>query len=306
MKQIHFTAPVKGPTVLGWVVTTLLAKKAAAREGKPFDVEVERAASARLATKLPRTKGVTTTEERIAGIRVVRSSSGNADRGTVLAFHGGAYVLGVPETISIPVAKRGGPDVVSVDYRLAPEHAYPAAQDDALAVYRALLDTVGADKLVVMGDSAGGGLALTLLQGAAAEGLPMPAALVAMFPWGDLSLSGDSWTANQGRDVLVHSEIDQAAHSYAGDLDRNDPRVSPLFGSFAGFPPTYMAVGDRDLILDDVRGIEAKMQEAGVQVHLDVFPGAPHGFNAVPFAQGRQCNARARALIDHALPRTDH
>lgn len=302
--QFHGETKRSGP--VGRLVTNLLAKRSRKREGQPFDITIERNVSARNASRIRLAKGIRKTEEHIAGVRVVRLSSGNSARGTVLAFHGGAYVLGVADLVSIPAAKDGGPDVISVDYRLAPEHPYPAAQDDALAVYRTLLDTVGAEKLVVMGDSAGGGLALTLLQAVAAEGLPMPAALVAMYPWGDLSLSGRSWTTNRGRDILVHSQVAQSAEWYAGGRALDDPLISPAFGSFKGFPPTYLAVGTRDLLLDDVRRIADQMTADDVDVHLDVFDGAPHGFNAVPFPAGRQCNARARSLIDFALPPEDN
>lgn len=298
--MVDFTAPPKRAGLVGTAITEYLARGARRREDQPFDLEAARRESMRFVPRVP--KGITVTDERIAGVPVVRFSSGNAARGTVLAFHGGAYVLGDPRSLSIQAWKNGGPDVVSVDYRLAPEHPYPAAQDDALAVYRALVETVGADRMVVTGDSAGGGLALTLLQAVVAQGLPMAAALVAVFPWGDLSMSGPSSTRNKGRDILVKSEVTLSARWYAGERDLKDPAVSPLFGSFAGFPRTYMPIGSRDLILDDARRIAARMLADGVDVHLDVFPGAPHGFNAVPFAGSRQANARARAVIDEALP----
>jgi monoterpene epsilon-lactone hydrolase len=300
--MIIFPGAVKGSSPVGRFLTRILVKGARKRDGQPFDVVAEREKSNRTTSRIPLPRGVRKTEEYIAGVRVVRLSSGSGARGTVLHFHGGAYILGSADYPSVPAAKDGGPDVISVDYRLAPEHPFPAAKNDALTVYRELLATVGADRLVVMGDSAGGGLALTLLQAAAAEGLPMPAALVAMFPWGDLSMSGNSALVNRERDILVYSEVSAAAGWYAGDLELTDPAVSPLFGSFVGFPPTYMAIGGRDLILDDARRMEKTMRAEGVDVHLDVFPDAPHGFNAVPLAQGRQCNARARALIDYALP----
>ncbi|MBB2947332.1 acetyl esterase/lipase [Actinoplanes lutulentus] len=299
---MRFPATTKRSGPLGRFITRLVVRALRDEEGTPYDLAAARDSAIRMAGRFRLPKGISKTEEHIAGVRVVRFSSGNSTRGTVLALHGGAYVLGVPDSLSIQAWKHGGPDVVSVDYRLAPEHPYPAAKDDALAVYRALLDTVGADRLVVTGDSAGGGLALTLLQAAAAEHLPMPAALVAIYPWGDLSLSGNSATANRGRDILVHSQVAQAATWYAGDRRLDDPAISPLFGSFHGFPPTYMAIGTRDLILDDARRLAERMRADDVDVHLDIFDDAPHGFNAVPLAQGRQCNGRARALIDAALP----
>ena len=302
MMTVDFTAKPKRAGLVGAALTNLLAWRARSQEDKPFDLEAARERDRRAAKRLPVPRGVRRTEERIAGVRVIRYSSGAGDRGTVLAFHGGAHVLGAPEVLSIPLARDGGPDVVSVDYGLSPEHPFPAARDEGLAVYRALVDTVGADRMAVMGDSAGGGLALTLLQAVVAAELPMAAALIAVYPWGDLSMSGPSATRNKGRDVLVYSHVALSARWYAGDRDLQDPAVSPLFGSFRGFPRTYIPIGSRDLILDDARRIAAKMKAEGVDVHLDVFPGAPHGFNGVPFAAGRQCNRRARTIIDAALP----
>ncbi|MDQ0613991.1 monoterpene epsilon-lactone hydrolase [Microbacterium sp. W4I4] len=300
--MIDFTSEPKRVGLVGTALTGFLAMNARRREGQPFDLQAARRHNLRITGRFRLPRDVKRTEEHIDGIPVIRFSSGRGDRGTVLAFHGGAYVLGDPGALSIPFATKGGPDVVSVDYRLAPEHPYPAALDDALTVYRALLKTVGADRMAITGDSAGGGLALTVLQAVVAAGLPMVTALVAVFPWGDLSLSGRSSTANNGRDILVRSEVALSARWYASDRDLQDPAVSPLFGSFRGFPKTYMPVGSRDLILDDARRIEARMRADGIDVQLDIFPGAPHGFNAVPFAASRQCNARARAIINDALP----
>lgn len=299
---VDFTTKPKRSGPVGTALTNLLAWQARRAEGRPFDLQAARSRDARAAQKFPVPRGVQRTQERIAGIRIVRYSSGAADRGTVLALHGGAHVLGSPEALSIPMAKNHGPDVVSVDYGLSPEHPFPTALNEALTVYRALLDSVGADRMAVMGDSAGGGLALSLLQAVVEAGLPVAAALVAVHPWADLSLSGPSNTRNRGRDILVHSQLEQSARWYAGDRDLQDPAVSPLFGSFGGFPRTYIPVGSRDLLLDDARRVAAKMIADGVDVHLDIFPGAPHGFNAVPFPAGRQCNERARAIIDAALP----
>lgn len=300
--MVDFTTRPTRTGLVGNALTAYVARNARRREDQPFDLEEARRQSLRFADRLRMPRGIAVTDERIAGIPVVRFSSGNSDRGTVIAFHGGAYVLGSPRALSIQAWRNGGPDVVSVDYRLAPEHPYPAAQDDAMAVYRALVQSVGAERIVVTGDSAGGGLALTLLQAVAAEGLSMAAALVAVFPWGDLSLSGPSSIHNKGRDILVHSEVALAARWYAGDRDLQDPAISPLFGSFTGFPRTYIPIGSRDLILDDARRVATKMIAEGVDVQLDIFPGAPHGFNAVPLAGSRQANGRARAVIDEALP----
>jgi monoterpene epsilon-lactone hydrolase len=295
-------APQHTPNLVERALIAVLSRGARKKEGVPMDVAAGRASGAFLESDKLVPRGVVRTEEIIAGVPVVRSTSGSPDRGTVLYFHGGAYVTGSAKSVGVPVAAKGGPDVVSVEYRLSPEHPYPAGQDDAMAVYRALLETVEPERLMVMGDSAGGGLTLTLIQAVAAAGLPMPAAIVPIYPWGDLSASSPSWTSNKGRDILVHSQVGESARWYAGGRDLRDPLVSPMFGSFAGFPPTYMVVGTRDLLHDDAKFIEARMLEDGVAVRLDVFDRAPHGFNGVPTAGGRDCNRRIRLFIDAVLP----
>lgn len=294
--------PPQRATLLERAIAGMVARGARRNEGTFVDLAAQRASSDRFTSRIRAAKGVRQTEERIAGVPVVRFSSGNRSRGTVMFLHGGAYITGSARSVSVLAAAHEGPDVVSVNYRLSPEHAFPAAQDDAMAVYRALLTSEGPDRLVVQGDSAGGGLALTLLQGARDAGLPMPAALVAIYPWADLSLSGASSTTNRGRDILVHSHLAQAAGWFADGRDLQDPAVSPVFGSFAGFPATYIPVGSRDLLFDDARRVAARMQEESVEVRLDVFEGAVHGFNVIPLPMGRDCNARVRRFIDDALP----
>jgi monoterpene epsilon-lactone hydrolase len=295
-------APRHRPNLLERVLIASLSRGARKKEGVPMNVGADRAKGDFMTSDRLVPRGVKRTEEVIAGVPVVRSTSGSSDRGTVLYFHGGAYVTGSAKSIGVPVAAKGGPDVVSVEYRLSPEHPYPAGQNDAMAVYRSLLESVGPDRLMVMGDSAGGGLTLTLIQEVAAAGLPMPAGIMPIYPWGDLSASSPSWQSNKGKDILVHSQVSESARWYAGDLDLRDPLVSPMFGSFVGFPPTYMVVGTRDLLVDDAKYIERRMSQDGVPVRLDVFEGAPHGFNGVPTAGGRDCNRRIRRFIDAVLP----
>lgn len=303
MSSLFDLTPPRGVNAVERLVGSVVARSARRREGVPFDVHDARAQQDRFIARLRAPKGVGQTDDVIAGVPVVRSTSGNGDRGTVVSFFGGAYVTGSARGISFLAARDGGPDVVSVGYRRSPEHPHPAAVDDALAVYRQLVSTVGADRLVISGESAGGGLALRLVQRAGDEGLPMPAGIVAFYPWGDMSLTGASWTTNRGRDVLTYSQIVESVQMHAGGLDPADPALSPLFGSFADFPPTYIAVGTRDMLLDDARQLTARMHEAGVDVRLDVFEGAVHGFNVVPLPTGRSANARARAFIDAVLPR---
>lgn len=249
-------------------------------------------------------RGVKLTDEVIAGVPVLRASSGARARGTVLYLHGGAYMAGSARdgVNAAHISADGGPDLVSIEYRLAPEHPYPAAVEDALAVYRELVRVPGPDRLVVVGESAGGGLALVLLHKAREEGLPMPAAVVPIFPWADLSLSGTSSTANIGRDMLTRSHLLEAAGWYAGGRDLREPGLSPLFGSFRGFPRTYVPVGRHDLLLDDARRLVARMRAEDVQVVLEEWPGTIHGFVRLPSAEGRQCRRRIQAFVHEALP----
>lgn len=288
------------------LVSAVLGARARRKEGRPVDLARERRLNDRFSDRLRAPEGVALTEEVLGGVPVVRMSSGGGARGTVLFLHGGAYVLGSARQAlaSVAVCTRGGPDLVSVEYRLAPEHPHPAAVDDAMAVYRELLRSPGSGRLAVAGGSAGGGLLLLLLQRARDEGLPMPVAAVAEYPWADLSMSGPSATGNVGRDMLVRSQLLEEAAWFAGGRDLRDPAVSPLFGSFRGFPRTYLPVGTSDLLLDDARRVAAAMAADGVDVVLEEWPGAIHAFTALPLPEGRLYRRRLRAFIDASLPPT--
>jgi acetyl esterase/lipase len=292
------------PSLVMRVVGGAMAAQARRKEGTPVDLASDRERVQRwsLRKKLPR--GVRLSEETLGGVRVLRAWTGGAVRGTVLYLHGGAYVPGSARDAvhAAHLCAGGGPDMVSVDYRLAPEHPFPAAVDDAMAVYRELLRSPGAGRLVVVGESAGGGLALALLQRAREEGLPMPAALVPVFPWTDLSMSGESSTANVGRDMLVRSHLLDDAAWYAGGRNLRDPGLSPLFGPFRGLPHTYVPVGQHDLLLDDARRLVARMRAEDVDAVLEECPGTIHGFTLLPVAEGRQCRQRIRSFVHAALP----
>ncbi|MDX2546841.1 alpha/beta hydrolase [Streptomyces sp. WI04-05B] len=301
---IAATLVAQRPSLTMRLASAALGRRGRHKEGTPADLDADRRLLRRLTSLARAPRGVQLTEEVIAGVPVLRASSGARARGTVLYLHGGAYVAGRARdgVTAAHISADEGPDLVSIEYRCAPEHPYPAAVEDALAVYRELVRAPGPDRLVVVGESAGGGLALVLLQKAREEGLPMPAAVVPIFPWVDLSLSGASSTANIGRDMLTRSQLLEAAAWYACGRDLRDPGLSPLFGSFRGFPRTYVPVGQHDLLLDDARRLVARMRAEDVQVDFDEWPGTIHGFVRVPSAEGRQCRRRVQAVVHEALP----
>lgn len=283
--------------------TALLGARAGRREGVAFDLQRERRRIDAITDRLGHVpRGVEQTALVAAGVPAFRFGSTD-NVGTVMYLHGGAYVLGTGHqgVVAAHLCIDGGPEVISVDYRLAPEHPAPAAVDDAFAVYRDLESRLGASNIVIIGESAGGGLLFLLLQRLRDAGVAMPAAVAASFPWVDLSMSGASATRNLGKDMLVRSELDQAARWFAGDGDLRNPSVSALFGELHDLPPVYIAVGGRDLLLDDARQLAGALTEADVDVVLDVWPGAPHGFTAMPFAEGREHRRRLKTFVRDAL-----
>lgn len=205
----------------------------------------------------------------------------NKDR-ILLHFHGGGYVLGPGESglmEAVLMAGLGGFTVLAVDYRMAPDFPYPAAVDDAVAVYDELLQTVPAKKIGVFGTSTGGGMTLALVLRAKAAGLPLPAAIAPGTPWTDLTKTGDSYFTNEYVDgILVSYDgwLGEAAKLYAGGHDLKDPMLSPVYGDVSGFPPTLLTSGTRDLFLSNTVRMHLKLREAGVDADLIVFEGMSH------------------------------
>ncbi|MEY9873882.1 monoterpene epsilon-lactone hydrolase [Streptacidiphilus sp. MAP12-33] len=207
--------------------------------------------------------------------------AGAAERGVLLYLHGGGYVLGSPDThagLVGELAGRAGLRAISLDYRLAPEHAFPAAVDDGLAAYRELLGT-GTDprELVLAGDSAGGGLALATLLAAREAGLPLPAAVVVLSPWADLTLAGASIrTKNDADPIFAETDLRAYADLYAGAADPAQPLASPVFADLTGLPPLLVQVGANELLLDDAVRLAARAGADGVEVTLEIGAGLPH------------------------------
>ncbi|MFD7874735.1 alpha/beta hydrolase [Streptomyces sp. NPDC059766] len=202
-------------------------------------------------------------------------------RGRLLYLHGGGYVIGSPDThagLVGELARRAGLRAWSVDYRLAPEHPFPAAVDDGLAAYRELL-TAGTDprNLVLAGDSAGGGLAIATLLAAREAGLPQPAAVAVLSPWVDLTLAGGTIRSKEDADpIFIEADLRAYADLYVGTGDRAHPLASPVFADLTGLPPLLVQAGANEVLLDDAVRLAGRAGADGVEVTLEIGPGLPH------------------------------
>ena len=228
----------------------------------------------------------TVTEGEIAGVVVHTVMPAQVDPSNenrlFINLHGGAYVLGggPAGTIeAVVIARYAKMPVLSIDYRMPPAHPFPAAVDDVITVWRSLLKDRPAASMALGGTSAGGGLALATTQKLRDLGLDLPGALWAGTPWADLTKTGDSQFINEGIDrmlVTYDGVLKEAAKLYAGGHDLKTPLISPVYGDFAGFPPTYLVTGTRDLFLSDTVRVHRKLRVAGVVADLNVYEGMSH------------------------------
>ncbi len=205
----------------------------------------------------------------------------------ILYCHGGGYSTGsslYARTLTTKIAASTSMDVLCFDYRLAPEHPYPAAARDAMDAWNYLmLLGYGARDVIVAGDSAGGNMALSLVLKLKEEERLLPRGLVLMSPWTDLTSSGETHTSRAEVDPVLDAEyLDRMIHNYVDGQDLHEPMISPLFGDFTGFPPTYIQVGNNEVLLSDATMLHKKMIEANVSVKLDVFEGMWHVFQMSP------------------------
>lgn len=198
---------------------------------------------------------------------------------TLLYLHGGGYFACTPQTHRAVTSSfaLAGFRTFAPDYRLAPEHPFPAGLDDAVAAYRGLLEHHSPRQLVVAGDSAGGGLSVALLLSLRDCGIPLPAAAVLFSPFVDLAVTGDSARTNSARCAMFSSDsFVRAAQFYVGEGDRRAPLASPLYADLQGLPPLLIHVGADETLLDDSRRLAERAQRAGVKVELKVWPAVPH------------------------------
>jgi monoterpene epsilon-lactone hydrolase len=203
------------------------------------------------------------------------------DQPIYLNIHGGGLIMGGGEAcrvMALHAAAMVQMPTWSIDYRMPPDHPYPAALDDCLAVYRHLLDVRPPERIVVGGGSAGGNLAAALVLRARDEGLPLPAALLLLTPEADLTESGDTFQTNLGIDTVLTGSLADSIALYAGEHDLRHPYLSPLFGDLTmPFPPTFLQSGTRDLFLSNTVQMHRKLLAGGVDAQLHVFEAMPHG-----------------------------
>lgn len=253
-------------------------------------------------TSLPGDERTVTEQRELGGVPGIWMDG--AGSRILLYLHGGGYTIGSPlayREFATQLALAAGSALFAADYRLAPEHPYPAALDDAVAAYRGLLDLGCAPgDIVVAGDSAGGGLALSLLVALRDAGLDLPARAVLFSPWLDLGLDGGSVVSKAQADPSLDAPgLAAAAAHYLNGRPADTPGASPLFAELAGLPPLLIETGEAEILLSDSTRLAERAAEAGVDTTLHVWPGMPHvwGLFAAVLGEGREVIAEAGAFI---------
>jgi epsilon-lactone hydrolase len=279
-----------------------------------IDIVEQRRLLAELTSAQPLPPDVTVTATALGGVPAAEINVGGAGtRHVVLYFHGGVYVLGSAVQaagLASQVGRQTGAKVISVDYRLAPEHPYPAAVDDALAAYQALLDdgTAPSD-IVFAGESAGGGLAVATLVNARDHGLPLPAAAFVMSPYADLTLAGPTMQTKGQVDVLMSREnLQSRVGDYTSGQDAALGLISPIFADLSGLPPLLIQAGTHEVLLDDAIRLARQAATADVEVILDITPGVPHVFQTFyPILdEGAAALDRAGQFLSSHLAAAEH
>jgi len=277
----------KRPNVLE--LRPIMAEMAARPARVPPDVAIEQSAMG----------GVRTEVLRPAGAQGKRA---------ILYIHGGGWVAGAPVNhcpITGRLAKLAGATVYAPDYRLAPEHRFPAGLDDCVAVYRALLDSgIAAGAIAIAGDSAGGNLTLATALKIKMLGLPLPAALVCLSPATALDAELPSHRTNIRSDAMFVAGIhDTVRAAYLDGHDASDPMVSPLRGDVSGLPPTLIQCSGSEMLRDDGVEMAEKMKAAGVDARIEVWPGLPHVWQAMAdlLPEGRKAIAGIAAFLNARL-----
>ncbi|HEY4377891.1 MAG TPA: alpha/beta hydrolase [Acidimicrobiales bacterium] len=266
-----------------------------------FDLETSRAELDALGSVLPVPEGVATTEATLAGRPACWYAAPDADDRVLLYLHGGGYVSGSLAShagLCGRLAVATGGRVVALDYRLGPEHRFPAAVDDATAAWRELLaDGVDSGRAAIAGDSAGGGLTMATLVALRDAADHLPAAAMPISPWTDLANRGASHQERAGRDPMLAKEhLDEMAALYLDSANPLQPLASPIDADLRGLPPTLVIVGSEEVLFDDSTVLVDRLHEAGVEATLLVGDGA---FHVYPAAAGMpEAEAAVAAMAD--------
>lgn len=232
----------------------------------------------------------------------MRLKAPHGDRHAILYCHGGGYTsgnLGYSKVLASKLTRATGYDALCFDYRLAPEHHYPAALEDALRAWDYLmLLGYGADQVVLAGDSAGGNLALALCHRLRAKGRRLPGAILLMSPWTDMTMQGSSYRERADLDPMLTAEyITAVRDAYAGDASLHSPLLSPLFGDFSGFPPVLIQVGDHEILYSDSEALYQKLKQQGVPCRFEVGQDMWHVFQMFPTKKASEAIASAARFL---------
>ena len=267
-------------------------KEMGAKMAEAKDINAMRA----IMIEAPAPAGVTCTPVEVGGVSAEWSVADGADQDKVILYvHGGGYVMGSAGShrdMTGRLSQAAGARVLSLNYRLAPEHPFPAPVDDSVAAYRWLLGQgIQASNIAIAGDSAGGGLALAALIAIRDAGEPVPAAGIGISPWVDMEGTGESMTTRAAVDPVVQKEgLLGMAKLYLGDADPKNPLAAPLHANLAGLPPLLIQVGDSETLLDDATRITERARKADVDVTLKIWDEMPHVWHlfAPILPEGRQ------------------
>ncbi|MCP4138893.1 MAG: alpha/beta hydrolase [Chloroflexi bacterium] len=257
---------------------------------KPLSIDELRESQTRSAKLMQKTpKDISVEPFSINALRAEWLSHKNVDTEKVILYlHGGGYVSGKLEIYHLlcgSISEKSRARILLPEYRLAPEDPFPAALEDALSVYAWLLENnISAENIIIAGDSAGGGLSLAMTLALRDEGRSLPAGIICLSPWTDLTLSGESHQTNAKKSVILHPEgLALWAESYLAHADPRTPHISPAFADFTNFPPILIQVGSEEVFLDDARMVAKKAKSAGVDVTLSVYEKMWHVWQTVGF-----------------------
>jgi acetyl esterase/lipase len=279
------------------------------------DVPTLRASFNEQMARIPTPDDVRRRPTAVGGVSAIEVTAPGADAdadAVILYFHGGVYVIGSAAT-SVPLvaelARRTGARVITLDYRLAPEHPYPAAVGDARDAYQGLLEQgIDPGQIALAGESSGGGLAVATLLALRDAGTPLPSCAFLMSPYADLTLSGDSIADREAVDrTLTPEGLRLRIPDYVAGADASDPLISPVFADLTGLPPLLIQVGSNEILLSDALRLAQRAAMADVTVTLDVTDGVPHVFQAFAamLDEADAALVRAAAFLSKNLAATE-